>query len=174
MKSPALLLTVLLLILSESAFAQTTATEGQVAIGGVGGPGTAGLLVAARVSLHASPRVSLDIDAGFVSASSDRARGAASAQLRWRRTTRRTDGSSDYGIFGLMHARETRRTEIRFPNETVIRTERVSGITPVVGYGFDWVHRSGTRVGVELTGGGSESAGPRLFAKVFTVWAPRR
>ena len=178
MNGSAVLLSILSSVLIASpALAQSAPTAHpveRVGVGGVGGPGTAGLLAAARVSIPASPRISFDIDAGLVSSRSDRARGAAGVQLRWLRTERRRDGSSDYGIFGLMHAREVQRTEIRFPNETIVRTEGVSGITPVVGYGFDWVHSSGARVGLELTGGGSESAGPRLFAKLFTVWAPAR
>ena len=179
MRSSAAVLCALLLFHGEPGLAQappssSPATEGRVGIGGVGGPGTAGLLAAARLSVPASPRISFDVDAGLVSSSNDRSRGAAGAQLRWLRTVRRRDGSSDYGIVGLMHVREVQRTEIRFPNETIVRTERVNGITPVVGYGIDWVHSSGARVGIELTGGGSESAGPRLFAKFFTVWAAGR
>ena len=159
-------------VLAQSPTTTPRPTEGRVGIGGVGGSGTAGLIAAARLSVPAGPRISFDIDGGLVSASKSRARAAFGAQVRWLRTPRRGNGSSDYGIFGLMHLREQRRTEIRFPGETIVRTERVSGITPVVGYGFDWVYSRGTRLGLELTGGGSENAGPRLFAKVFATWSP--
>ena len=148
--------------------------ERRVAIGGVGGPGNAGLLGAFRLSVPASPRVSFDADGGLVSSTTDRSRGMLGAQLRWLRKVRGDNGMSDYGIFGVMHMREERRTEIRFPDQTIVRTEHVSGITPVVGYGIDWVHATGTRAGVEITGGGSENAGPRLFAKGFVVWAFQR
>src|SRR5688500_111518 len=175
MRFPALVLFILLLYPPESVLGQPQATapgptEGRVGIGGVGGPGTVGLIAVARVSILAGPRISFDLDGGLVSASSGRARGAFGAQVRWLRTPRRRNGSSDYGIFGMMHMREQSRTEIRFPSETIVRTERVSGITPVIGYGFDWVHSRGTRLGLELTGGGSENAGPRLFAKVVAIW----
>lgn len=177
MKFSALALFIFLLYRPESLLAQPQTstpqpTEGRVGIGGVGGPGTAGLIAAARLSIPAAPRISFDIDGGLVSASSDRARATFGGQVRWLRTPRRRNGSSDYGIFGLMHLREERRTEIRFPAETIVQTERVNGITPVVGYGVDWVHSRGTRLGLELTGGGSENAGPRLFAKVFFSWSP--
>ena len=142
-------------------------------IGGVAGPGTAGALASARLSVPAAPRVSFDIDLGLLSASSDRARATAGVQLRWLRTQRQSNGSSDYGIFGVMHAREERRSEFRFPDEHIVQTERVNGFSPVIGYGLDWLAANGTRLGVELTGGGSQSAGPRLFLKIFFVWSPR-
>jgi hypothetical protein len=172
-------LLILLLMVPASALAQTARpsqahAEGRFGVGGVAGPGTAGLLGAMRISVPASPRVAFDVDAGLLSASSDRARGMVGAQLRWLRTPRRASGASDYGIFGLMHAREQRRTEIRFPDETIVQTENVTGLTPVVGYGIDGVLSNGARVGLELTGGGSENAGPRLFLKVFATWGPPR
>ena len=150
-----------------------TETLERFGIGGVAGPGTAGALASARLSVPAAQRVSFDIDLGLLSASSDRARAAAGVQVRWLRRQRQANGSSDYGIFGVMHAREERRSEFRFPDEHIVRTERINGFSPVIGYGLDWLAANGTRVGVELTGGGSLSAGPRLFAKLFAVWAPR-
>ena len=176
MKWSGVLLSVLACLLVVSpVFAQAPATAPveRLGIGGVGGPGTAGALASARLSVAATPRVSFDTDLGLISASSDRARATVGAQVRWLRTERRASGSSDYGIFGVMYAREQRRSEFRFPGERIVRTERVNGFSPVVGYGFDWLAANGARVGIELTGGGSESAGPRLFAKIFAVWGPR-
>lgn len=176
MKVSAVLLPVLSsLLFASHALAQSVPAVHPVerfGIGGVGGPGTAGALAAARLSVAASPRVSFDVDLGLISASSDRARAAAGAQLRWLRTERQSSGSSDYGIFGVMHAREKRRSEFRFPDARIVRTEPVNGFSPVIGYGFDWLAANGRRVGIELTGGGSESAGPRLFIKAFATWSP--
>ena len=175
MKGSAVLLSILSsLLLPSYALAQSVpAPIERFGIGGVGGPGTAGTLASGRLSVAASPRISFDIDLGLISNSSDRARAAVGAQVRWLRTERRANGSSDYGIFGVMHAREEVRSEVRFPDERIVRTERVNGFSPVIGYGFDWLAANGSRVGIELTGGGSQSAGPRLFAKLFALWGPR-
>lgn len=75
-----------------------------------------------------------------------------------------------YWVFGLTVVNYTARTEIRFPGRTIIETERKTAAAPHVGVGWDRQTRRGTRLGVELTSGGSESAGPRPFAKVFAVW----
>lgn len=49
---------------------------------------------------------------------------------------------------------------------------RLSGpMTKRFGYGFDWQARGGTRLGLELAGGGTgESLGLRLFVRVFALW----
>jgi len=70
------------LLPAPSALAQSVpAPIERFGIGGVGGPGTAGTLASARLSVAAAPRVSFDIDLALISNSSDRARAAAGAQL---------------------------------------------------------------------------------------------
>ena len=177
MKGSAVLLSILSSVLVASPVLAQSGTAAhpveRFGVGGVGGPGTAGLLASTRISMSAAPRVSFDVDLGLLNSRNAGRRAAFGGQLRWLRTERRANGSSDYGVFGVMYAREERRTDIRFPDARIVHTERVSGLTPVIGYGFDWVAANGARVGLEATGGGSESAGPRLFIKVFATWSPR-
>jgi hypothetical protein len=58
---------------------------------------------------------------------------------------------------------------VRFPGRTIVEFKRVNGATPVVGYSWDWQSPRGARIGVELTTGGSASAGPRAFGKFFAL-----
>lgn len=141
-------------------------------IGGYAAVGIPAAIVSARFSVPFHPRAALDLDVGR-----SRATGGSGftfgAAVRCLRRERQPDGFSDYGIIGVIAMDAMNVTDIWFPNARARQVERRKRFSGQIGYGFDGQARSGTRVGFELVGGGSEMSGPRLLARVFAVWGPQ-
>jgi hypothetical protein len=146
---------------------------GHFGIGGSGALGMPGAVAAARFSAPLSKKAGFDFDIGRITASSAHGpRRTLAAQFRVHHRGRAEQGNSGYFIFGAMHMKEILRTEVRFPGETIVRIEPVVGTSPQFGYGWDYQASPGTRLGFEVITGGSEKAGPRMFARLFVLWGP--
>ena len=169
MRSAIIVAVVASVVVATAAQAQDAAPPEHAGVGFSGATGIPGAVAAVRVSVPATPRLGFDIEAGRGLTAGD-PYTAVGGQMRWHWRGRSVAGGSMFGVFGAVVHGVTQRTEIRFPDRTFVQTERKTAVAPQLGVGWDWQARHGTRLGVELTTGGSTAAGPRILAKLFAVW----
>ena len=139
-------------------------------LGAYGAVGTSAI-GALRLSLPLGQKAGLDVDVGQVR-SRDEPNSSMGIQVRYLWRGRRATGGSGYFVIGVLRLHETHRILAGDGRRTWEIVERRTPTMPQVGYGWDWQHRRGTRLGLELTTGSEGEAGPRAFAKLFIVWGP--
>lgn len=167
----------LALLAAPAAWGQTAptpaATREPPAVGVAASNGLFGWVAAVRASAPIDDHWAFDATVGHISGQGRTASGpqgvSASAQVRWLRGGRRPSGASGHWIFGVMMQHAIDRTEIRFPNRTIVTRSDFVNVTPQIGYGWDRAHRSGARYGLELSTGGNTN-GPSQYIQVFVVW----
>ena len=140
-----------------------------MSVGLLGAAGIPGPVAALRFSAIGA-RAGFDIDWGVLADDGPADNRFVAAQLRIL-TSRRTEGGHRVAVLIGGNQRDAVvRTEIRWPGglRTVQETP-ASGIAGQFGVGFDWLGRR-SRIGLDLVTGVSDSAGPRIFAKLFVVW----
>jgi hypothetical protein len=149
-------------------------------VGAMGAVGLFGNIGAVRVSAPLHEKWGLDVTAGHVDGyASPTSSGLEGynfgAQVRWHWHGRRQGGSSGYWLAGPLVQGMTQRTLVIFPgNDRRLRVERTANFTLQLGYGWDWLLKSGTRFGFELVTGGNEG-GPNPYVNAFIVWGrPRK
>ena len=164
-------LAVILILTPRSAAAQHDPSSVHISVGALGAAGIPGPLAAIRVSAIGS-RVGVDVDWGTLASGPGDDRFVA-AQLRVLTRPRTDTGVRMAWFIGANHRDTFVRTEVRWPGGVVtVQQTRTSGIAGQIGIGADWLGRR-ARMGVDLAGGGGESAGPRVFVKLFVTWGAR-
>lgn len=159
----------LLTLAPRLAAAQDGPSPVHMSVGLLGGAGIPGPVASIRFSAIGA-RAGFDVDWGVLADNGPADNRFVAAQLRIL-THRRTEGGHRVAVLVGGNQRDTvQRTEIRYPGGiTIVRETPTSGIAGQFGVGFDWL-RSRSRIGLDLVTGGSGSAGPRIFAKLFVVW----
>jgi hypothetical protein len=158
-----------LVLTARPAAAQEGPAPVHMSVGLLGAAGIPGPVAALRFSAIGA-RAGFDIDWGVLADDGPADNRFVAAQLRIL-TRRRTEGGHRVAVLVGGNQRDTvQRTEIRYPGGiTIVRETPMSGIAGQFGVGFDWLG-SRSRIGLDLVTGGSGSAGPRIFAKLFVVW----
>lgn len=150
-----------------------------ITIGATASIGWFGTVGAIRASFPLDDRRGVDLTIGHIGGNGDPAKASGlhgasmAAQLRWMRHGRAASGRSGHWLFGVMAQQGIQRTEIRFPDRTIVDLRHLVNVTPQVGYGWDRLLNNGARFGIEVSTGGNER-GPSQYIQTFLAWGPRR